>query len=189
MSVGLLIVIQDERFSVDEEDSFWTLRIERMEEEDAGEYECQVTYEDGMDTKVFKLGVVHVKDTSEEIELDIPPNLTMNDDPISHQSQKVNNKLQSLMERSEPKSLKNGKLESRSTFSDTKLVLPVISLVTIAVVIIILGTVRTVFNKNGDLTTHQSRVSVRQSRTSLNKKKIQSTTSLNMCISESNIHR
>ena len=180
MSVGLLVVIQDERFSVDEEDNIFTLRIERVEEEDAGEYECQVTHEDGMDTKVFELGVVHVKDTSEDIELDIQPNQTMNDDPISHQSQQMKNKLQSSVERSEHTSLKNTKVKSGSSLSETKLVLPVISLVTIAVLIIILGTVRTIFNKNSDLTKHQSRVSVRQSRSSLNRKKIQSTTSLNM---------
>ena len=154
-----------------EEENIWTLRIEEVEEEDGGEYECQVTHGDGMDARIYKLDVVDEKDSS-EIDLSVQPLKTQSDDPISTKPKSESNRNASLVERlkhSDDKLNTSSESSSKPGWSEKSLLLPVISLVTISTVIIILGTVRTVLNKNSDISRHQSRVSVHQSRTSLNK--------------------
>ena len=67
-----------------EEENIWTLRIEEVEEEDGGEYECQVTHGDGMDARIYMLDVVGEKDEeSAQINLFVKSIETLSDDPIS----------------------------------------------------------------------------------------------------------
>ena len=67
-----------------EDENIWTLRIEEVEEEDGGEYDCQVTHSDEMNAFIYKLDVVDKKDEeSAEIDLFVQPLKTLSDDPLS----------------------------------------------------------------------------------------------------------
>jgi hypothetical protein len=80
-SAGRFFFIPDRRYNMQEEENIWTLRVEEVEEEDGGEYECQVTHSDGMDAHVYKLDVVN--EDSSEIDLFDKSVKTLSDDPLS----------------------------------------------------------------------------------------------------------
>ena len=167
MSVGLSMFTKDERFSVREEGGVWELLVEKVVEEDGGVYECQVTHRQGMDVSLFKLTVHGKRNKTNDNDLHVSQLKAMNDDPVEKMPEKVTNNpsVESLTE----KSLNKEKSKSIDINNDNKLLLPLLSLLTITTVIIILGTVRTVLNKSDEITRHQSRTSVNHSRTSISK--------------------
>ena len=157
VSVGLLVFLKDERVSVKEEEGEWVLRIEKVVEEDEGKYECQVSHKEGMDATIFKLVVVTESDNAQY--------KAMNDDPVPGKPKIVKNKQFLSLERLQEKSIKTRKSKPDSSIYDDKLLVPLVSLVTISTVVTILGTVRTCLSKKSDLT----RTSAGQSRTSLHR--------------------
>ena len=173
VSVGLLVFTQDKRFRVREEEGVWELRVEKVVGEDGGKYECQVTHSQGMEVQLFKLVVVKKEEKTAEKDDYVPQLKAMNDDPVQtvqKHPEKVTNEQSLSIERLTEKSMKRNQSKSVGE-SDymTELLVPVMSLVTISIVILILGTVRTIMQNQSEITKHHSRASVHQSRTSLNR--------------------
>ena len=169
----MLVFTQDKRFMVREEEGVWELRVEKVVVGDGGQYECQVTHSQGIDVALFKLVVVEEKDKTDEKDDYVPQLKAMNDDPVQtvqKQPEKVTNTQRLSIEKLTEKSMKSNQSKSVGD-SDymTKLLLPVMSLVTISIVILILGTVRTILQNKSEITLHHSRTNVHQSRTSLNR--------------------
>ena len=122
-----------------EEENIWTLRIGDVKEEDGGEYECQVTHSDGMEARIYKLDVVDEKDEeSSETDLFVQSIETLSDDPSSTKPKSKSNRIKSLIERlkhSDDKQANSSNSSPETGWSESSLLLPVISLVTLSTVI------------------------------------------------------
>ena len=118
--------------------------------------------DDGMEACIYKFDVVDEKDEeSSEIDLFVQPWKAVNDDPISSKPISESKRIKTSVEWLNY-SDNNVKTPSETGWSEHSLLLPVIGLVSISAVIIILGTVRTVLNKNSDSSRYQLRVYISQ---------------------------
>ena len=125
----------DKRLSIREhpEDRVWILRIENANYDDAGDYECQVTTQNQSSSQIVNLNVVNISEVLVKAE------------PVKHLDNASSIKGEITSEEV-VKDTKDADKASTDSSTDTPLLLPIISLVSISSFIIVLGIIRTVLN-------------------------------------------
>ena len=107
-----------------------------MEKEDGGDFECQVTYGDGMDSRIYKIDVLYeISEESADIDLFVQPLKTLNEDLLANlKPQSESKRIKTSVERSKHSDdeLNTSTKSSATTgWSENSLLLPVIRVVTI----------------------------------------------------------